>query len=151
MRTRLFSRIFRKAMIKYFGNLFFLMGAGIDGVRRKGAYNGRGVLRPSDYGTNLSYSRDKCSPETKKKLVQIAKQRRQAIAQQVLEAYEPGWQGFTPAQKASRYSIALALLRTTRVKGCSPPTLIKILVSLARAGKIKIPKKTNGGMQTRKK
>jgi len=139
------------AMIKYFGKPILFMGAGIGGVRRKGAYNGRRVLRPSDYGTKLSYSRGKCSPETKKKLVQRAMQRRQAIAQQVLEAYEPGWHGFTPAQKASRYSIALALLRTTRVKGCSPPTLIKILVSLARAGKIKIPKKTNGGVQTKKK
>lgn len=80
------------------------------------------------------------------------KEREQRATQQILDFYNPGWAGFSPKEKASRTSIARALQRNEIVTAItSEPTILPLLVKLARQGKIALPPRTIFGGARKKK
>lgn len=135
------------------------MSSAIGDIPKRPNYsNGLKTLRPSNFGLPKSgkHSR-RLSPEALASFKKLAAMRKKAtmlaIAEEIIAFYKPGWPELLPAQKGSRAAIVQTLLRQGRVTATKYPVVItKILESLARAGKIKLPPKIKkGGARQKKK
>ncbi len=108
-----------------------------------------GALRP---GTSNGQLSRKALANLRKLAAMRKNATKQAVEKEILAFRRNGWGKLTKAEKATRTSIMQALFRRGVATGiASRQTVIEALETLAQAGKIKLPPKTNHGGPNRVK